>query len=323
MDNTRKTAAWAAGIAGAMTLLAGLGALRGADLAASDALYQSRSGSDGEIALVCIDQRALEELGPYSEWDRDIFAQVLEALNASEDCRPAAIGLTVPLPDETGADTDQWLAQAAGEYGNVITASSVQLAPDRAGGECQLGHFTVLGSEEPYPALRRATVQGHVSAVPDPDGILRHHLLQITAPDGSQIPSMALAAARMYRAYWDEPSPALPPTDEQGAWYLPFCGVPGDFYEYISVVDLLSGDAAAEEFADRIVLIGFYAAGTQDSYVTAADHAGPMYGVEFQANAIQALLWESYKREVGDGPQLAVLFLLLLAAFAGFWRRKL
>jgi len=46
-----------------------------------------------------------------------------------------------------------------------------------------------------------------------------------------------------------------------------------------------------------------------------------MYGVEFHANAIQAMLWGNYKREAGDGVQLAVLFCLLLAGFWCFWRR--
>ena len=62
---------WAAAlaIAGAFTLLAGIGVLHVPDLAVSDALYQRRMASDGEIVLIGIDQKALEELGPYSQWD--------------------------------------------------------------------------------------------------------------------------------------------------------------------------------------------------------------------------------------------------------------
>ena len=41
--------------AAVLTLLAGLGALRGPDLTVSDAWYQSRSASDGDIVLVGID----------------------------------------------------------------------------------------------------------------------------------------------------------------------------------------------------------------------------------------------------------------------------
>ena len=70
-----------------MTLLAASGILNRADLAVSDAFYQSRSASDGEIVLVGIDQKALDAIGPYSQWGRDIIAMTLEALNASEECR--------------------------------------------------------------------------------------------------------------------------------------------------------------------------------------------------------------------------------------------
>ena len=134
---------------------------------------------------------------------------------------------------------------------------------------------------------------------------------------------MALAAARKYRESQGQEPPALPPVDSRGFWYLPFCGVPGDFDQSISVADLLSGAIPPEEFAGRIVLIGPWAAGLQDSYLTAADHGRQMYGVEYQANAIQALLWGDFKQEAGESVQLLALFLILLAAFAGFWRRRM
>ena len=55
-----KTALLALAIAGGLTLLAGLGALKRADLALSDGLYQQREPSDGQIVQGGSDQRALE-----------------------------------------------------------------------------------------------------------------------------------------------------------------------------------------------------------------------------------------------------------------------
>ena len=46
-----------------------------------------------------------------------------------------------------------------------------------------------------------------------------------------------------------------------------------------------------------------------------------MFGVEYQANAIQAMLWGDYKKEVGNGLQLALLFAAMLLCLAGSWRR--
>ena len=309
----------------AMTLLAASGILNRMDLAVSDAFYQSRSASDGEIVLVGIDQKALDAIGPYSQWGRDIIAMALEALNASEECRPAVIAVDVLYSGETQTEADEWLAEAAGQYGNVVTACAAEFGStleEGAEGEYYLDTFSITAFDEPYDALKQATVQGHINAMLDTDGILRHHLLGLKLADGTEVPSLAWTVAERYREACGLRPVKLPPMDARGFWYVPFCGVPGDFYESISVADLLSGEITAEYFAGKIVLIGPYAAGLQDSYLTAADHAAPMYGVEYQANAVQALLWEDYKREAGDGIQLLVLFAALMAGMACFWKRR-
>lgn len=60
-----------------------------------------------------IDQRSLEELGPFGTWDRRILAQTVSYLNQG-DIRPAVIGLDVLLAGETGTEGDLLLAEAAG-----------------------------------------------------------------------------------------------------------------------------------------------------------------------------------------------------------------
>ena len=310
--------------AGLVTALMASGVLDYADLAVSDRFYQSRSASDGEIVLVGIDQKALEDIGPYSQWGREVMAAALAALNESEACRPAVIAMDVLYSGETDGAGDAHLAEEAGRYGNVVAACAAVFGSSLAEaetGEYYLDNFSVTAFDAPYEALGEAAEQGHINAMLDRDGILRHHLLEIGLEDGTRVPSLALKTAEMYREYHGMEQGALPPADARGFWYLPFCGVPGDM-EAISLSDVLSGKVPADYFAGKIVLIGPYAAGLQDSYLTAADHAAPMYGMEFQANAIQALLWEDYRREVPDGIQLTALFFLLLLALAGFWKRK-
>ena len=125
-----KTALLALAIAGGLTLLAGLGVLKRADLALSDGLYQRREPSDGQIVLVGIDQRALEEIGPYSQWSREVFARALDWLNQSEDCRPAVIGLDVLFAGQSDLEADARLARAAGRYGNVVTACAAEFGSE-------------------------------------------------------------------------------------------------------------------------------------------------------------------------------------------------
>lgn len=305
--------------AAALTLLAWLGVPDRADLAACDALYQQPYAADGKIVIVGIDQKSLEAYGPYQEWCRTGIARALEILNAVPDERPAVIGIDVLFSGSTTPEADAALAEAAGRYANVVTASAAEF--DSAFVETEDGGFArndflLTAFEEPFPALRQATQQGHINAMLDADGILRHHLLYFDLPNGTRVPSLALALAERYQK-----ETALPPTNARGFWYLPYAQYPGNF-EIHSIADLLEGTVSAGYFKNKIVLIGPCAAGLQDSYFTAIDHARPMYGVEYQANAVQALLNGAYPQEAGEGLQLAVLFLVLLAAFAAFWKRS-
>ena len=86
-----KNKAWLAAAAVVVILTAAirLGLLNHADHAASDLLYQSPCARSGKIVLVQIDQKAVEELGPYDQWGRGVIADVVDRLNQSGECRPA------------------------------------------------------------------------------------------------------------------------------------------------------------------------------------------------------------------------------------------
>lgn len=320
----RKKTLWGLAAAAGLTLLAGIGLLEKADLRALDLWYQTRRPTGGEVVMVEIDDRALEAIGPYEEWGRGIMAQVIETLNQSEECRPAAIGLDVLYTGEKDPENDAWLAEAAGAYDNVVTACAAVFGDsieNNEDGSFYVNTFSVQMFDEPYEALREAADLGHINAMLDTDGVLRHHLLKYTLPDGREIPSMALRLAEKYREYYGEKLEKLPPMDERGFWHVPFYGVPGDFDESISVADVLTGAVPPEYFAGKLVFIGPYAVGFQDSFITAADHAAPMYGMEFQANAAQALLSGEFVFKADERLQLAVLFLTLLGTFYCFWRQ--
>ena len=210
----------ALGLAALMTLTAAAGLLNKADWVVSDAWYQDPDPFDGDIVLVGIDQRAIEDIGPYDQWGRDIMAQAIEYLNQSEDCRPAAICLDVLYMGE-GADpeADAWLAEAAGEYGNVVTGCAALFEDGFVEGEdseISQGRFIIRLFEEPFPAMKEAATLGHINAMLDADGILRHHLLAITLPGGLEVPSMALAAAEKFQAQKGLGPGGRPPGDGTG-----------------------------------------------------------------------------------------------------------
>ena len=162
------TALLALAAAGALTLLAGLGILERADLTVSDTWYRDFESQDGDIVIVGIDQRAIEEIGPYHQWGRDIMAMAVEYLNESEDCHPAAIAVDVLYTGETDPDADEWLAEAAAAYGNVITGCLAEYGTDTVkaeDGDYHLVPFSVLAFEEPYDALKEAAALGHTNAM--------------------------------------------------------------------------------------------------------------------------------------------------------------
>ncbi len=309
---------------GLLTFPASLNLINRADWLVSDLLNQRQMTTGDQIVVIGIDQESLETLGPYSQWSRDIFAQAIEALNQSDECRPAVIAIDILFAGETQKEPDLHLTEAAGKYGNVITACAMEFQDTFIQGEGDSFHwerFHASSFDEPYEALKNATRQGHINAMMDSDGILRRHLLYARLPDGREIPSLSLAAARMYQEYYGLSEQKLPRLNQNGFWYLPFTALPGDFGGTFSVADLLSDDFSPEYFAGKIVLIGPYAPGLQDSYRTAIDHAAPMYGVEYQANAIHALLRGDYKTKIEDGPQLCALFLLFFLSLLFLWKR--
>ena len=183
----KKKTLWGLAAAAGLTLLAGIGLLEKADLRALDLWYQTRRPTGGEVVMVEIDDRALEVIGPYEEWGRGIMAQVIETLNQSEECRPAAIGLDVLYTGEKDPENDAWLAEAAGAYDNVVTACAAVFGDsieNNDDGSFYVNTFSVQMFDEPYEALREAADLGHINAMLDTDGVLRHHLLKYTLPDG-------------------------------------------------------------------------------------------------------------------------------------------
>ena len=316
----------AVGCAAVFALAALLGVFYHPDQMLSDGLYQSPKALDGNIFVVGIDDRAIDDIGPYQTWGRDVIAMAIEALNADPENRPAAIGIDVLYIGETEPELDAWLAEAAGECPNVVVASVANFGTELVTedtGNFYLEDYSILSYEEPYEALRAVTSQGHINAMYDEDGILRHGILQIDLPDGRSIPSFAYALYQKYAEANGLPSELDIPTDALHRFYVDFSALPGGYYDGISVSDLLAGEFPAELFKDAVVLIGPYAAGLSDYVTTAIDRASLMYGVEYQANVINQFINGSFKAEVSDQLQAALLFVLSAACLYFFIGRKL
>ena len=318
-----KTWISAALAAALVTGIAGLGLLDRADGVISDGLYQRPAATDGEIVVVGMDQQALDAFGPMP-WPRDLMADAIAYLNADPATAPAVIGVDVLYVGTSAApEADRYLADTAAWGGNVVTAAAATFGSDLVteGETFYMDTQAVLAWDTPFPELAAVTDTGHINAMADQDGVIRHALLTVEPEPGQPVPSFARVLYERYAAYHgQEPTP--PPETVDGFFYLPYTGGPGAYYDGVSFLDLVEGTADPGYFAGKIVLIGPYAAGLQDEYRTAMDHAAPMYGVEIQANQIDAFRSGFLPREASEGLQLCLLFLLSLGLLLWLRGRK-
>lgn len=307
-----------------VTVLVGLGVLKRVDRWMQDWLFQRPGVPSGDIVIIGIDEEAMEILGPYNTWDRNIMASALEALAADPDKKPAVTAIDILYAGSSFEQADERLAEAAGNLGNVITASMAQFGEKitwENGRAVSMSTSAVLAYEQPYEALRSCTTQGHINAMTDVDSVMRHSLLYVE-PDGteeSRVYSMACETARTYLEQKGQEL-KLPDASANGHFYIPYTVRAGDYYDGVSIAALISGQVPADYWAGKIVIIGPYAPALQDAYVTPIDKGEQMYGVEIQANVIQSLLEDKGKTEVSDLPQLILLFLISAAVMILFLR---
>ena len=106
----------------AVTAIIGWGALYRVDIWTQDWLFQHPGVTSGDIVIIGIDDEALDILGPYNTWDRNIMAATLEALAADPENKPAVVAIDVLYTGLTNEEADDRLAKAAAELGNVVTA---------------------------------------------------------------------------------------------------------------------------------------------------------------------------------------------------------
>lgn len=86
---------------------------------------------------------------------------------------------------------------------------------------------------------------------------------------------------------------------------------------------MLNGEVSPSYFENRIVLIGPYATGFKDDFLTPISGKNTLYGVEIHANIIQSLLDNNYKRVLDWKWNEVVLLLAALLAYLLFRKVKM
>ncbi len=290
----------------------------------SDFLYQNHKSPNSEIIIIGIDEKALEEYGAMP-WTRDVMAKAINVLNSDSSKSPAVIGIDTLYTSESTSQMDEQLVAAVANAKNVVTASSITFGNQlitQDSGEFYMDNYSVLFVEKPFKALENVSKSGFLNAMLDTDAILRHAIWTVTLPEGEEYSSFSKVIYEEYMDYKGLEATSQPITDSRSRWYLPFTSKPGSYSDGFSVADLINGKLDPDLFAGKIVLIGPYTLGMNDEYFTAIDHAVKMYGVEYQANAIAALINGDMKTEILNFPQSIMLFVITFLVLIYFYEKN-
>lgn len=260
------------------------------DKTVEDVLYHGADKVDSRIRIIKIDDKTMNQLGEYADWDRSIYGKLVEKLNVSEDVRPAVIGFDVLFGSEMEKEHDEYFADACAKYNNVVCGFSYvfvkDLDTDKDGNKYE-NAMSVKDKVVPYPSLAAATSQGFVNALMDnDDNYIRRALISFEEKDGTVTKSFNAAVYEKYMEFCGKE--VNYPTDKKIIDFK-YSGNSGD-YENVSLCDVLEGKIPPEAFDGCIVLVGAYAPGMMDSYFVPVNRGQQMYGVEIHANVIQAIM---------------------------------
>jgi len=336
-------------------------------------------GPEPRIVVLDIDEKSLGELGHWP-WRRDLMAQLLDELFEHQRAALVAFDVVWAEHDTSsgidaldrlarewpslrpayarlraGLDYDARFAAAMkgrpvvlGYYFNsevrAVRANAIPKpvlpADSFEGRRAEFHHWQ--GYTGNLPAyLESAAGAGHISQLPDDDGVLRR-LPLIVEFDGQYYEAFSLAVFRTLLAGSLGAPPALEPgfkddaleslkvgpfeipVDDNAAMLIPYRARNGTF-KYLSAADVLKGRVAPGSLKDKIVLVGATASTLGDSRSTPVDNALP--GVEVHAHTLAGMLDQDFKRRpwYTVGAEVVLLavggavFSLLIPMLSALW----
>lgn len=280
-----------------------------------DKMYQKPSRIPDNIKIIAIDEETLAKLGPYSDWDRSYFADLINILCEDEDNKPKIIGLDILFSGANDSVSDDKLVEACDKAGNVVLASKLDFNSKVVGNDSDYYIYEYVEDEvTAFDKLNAVTKRGFTNAKVDKDGFLRK-AYTVIGDEKNGYKSFPYVIANLYSGdTFDDISRAV--------FEFRYSGKPGEF-ETFAMSKVLDGSIPASYFADSIVLVGAHEEGMLDAYRVAIDHSNQMYGVEIHANVIQALL---EGKEIKATPMLIqclIMLMLLGVMYYGFANRKI
>lgn len=222
-----------------------------------------------DIIIVGIDDASLATLGRWP-WNRGIHAQAIENLLSAH---PRVVGMDVLFTESSSDPVQDKALQKTISNENVVLAGYVSMqntGPDR------IRPFYLK------PLNLFSNPSGHINVYPDNDGILRRAITDIKFT-GNSIPSFDMQVLK----HGNIAAPLPKRISNTGEIFIKYSKEPNTIPQ-ISFLQVYNNQFNPEAVANKIVLVGSTTVGIQDQYYTPV--GGPMYGVEFHAQVLNALI---------------------------------
>lgn len=303
----------------------------------TDTLYTKLAGTTSDIIIIGVDEETLSEYGNFNLWSREKSTELFDYLYEDPDNSPAVVGMDIMYISDYDKETDDKLAKAvadavaaSGGRSSVVVGTNIvyrgALEKDSNGKLVYNTEF-ISDIEVPYEELAKEVKLGFTNTGIAPDGCVRYSIASINVPEeiAELNPNNDLSsgvhdsfALAIYKAY--DPDATVPDVDSKGQFQFLYSGKEGEF-QHVSLRAVLAGEVPHEAFRDKIVLVGAYAPGFQDSYRATIDRGQSMYGVEIHANIIQAYMQHKTMLPIGRAI-LGIITFVLIAGFLLFAKNR-
>ena len=265
-----------------------------------------------KIVVIGIDDMSLEAIGRFP-WDRRVYVELLNVLN-QPGFEPSSISFDISFDEASDPEADAAFAEALAQYDNVVfpVVGITEQVTRHADVKDYLVAYDV---RQPYELFAEHVHKAHINAIIDEDSVIRKTVLQIQAPDGTLIPSLALNAVQMAGYDVDKylENDYIADQNAKTEIYINY-NVASDEFLTVPFISVVAGEIDPVVFQDAIVLIGFNAVGFEnDNGATPIERE--MKLVYAHANIIHQLLEGSVTNQAA----WYVTVSLMLALFALTW----
>ncbi|MBR4343959.1 MAG: adenylate/guanylate cyclase domain-containing protein [Lachnospiraceae bacterium] len=290
----------------------------------SNSVYQTESVSSLPITIVKIDEKTINELGQPIVWSRQVYADLINKLNAGE-YKPSVIAFDILFTGNKDSEGDKAFADAAARYGNVVTGINASFSEHGDGRE-KLTLDTLVHIDSitmPYEELEANAFCGLTNCEPDKYDYITTAYTGLWYND-KWYDCLAVQTLKRFCEYvksnerYAENHPdyaniIIPdfPSQPVNRYRFSYAEGPGGF-DSVSLVDILNGSFPAESLANNIILVGMYASGYQDDFKILFSDESRMYGVEIHANIMEAV-FEGRLQTDANQTALALIYALVSA----------